>query len=362
MVTISLCMIVKNEEDTLARCLDTVKDIVDEIVIIDTGSTDRTKEVAAKYTTNIYDFEWVNDFAVARNYSFSKATKDYIMWLDADDVLLEKDREKLIRLKRVMNPEIDIVMMKYNIKVDEKGIPKTTFTRERLLKRSKQYEWVNPVHEYVKIHGKYFNSDICITHRKVHNSGDRNLKILENILNDEGLNDRNTFYYARELYANKKFDEAITFYNRFLDSEGGFISNYMDACMDLAKCHYIRKEDKKALRSLLRSLEFGIPRAEICCMIGEHFKNYKQYERAIYWYEVATKLEKPSTWGSVTHDSWGYRPHMELCACYYKIGQVLKAKAFNDMAGTFKPNDKIYLHNKKFFEMLLSKKETEEHE
>ncbi len=236
MVTISLCMIVKNEEDTLARCLDTIKDIVDEIIIIDTGSTDKTKDVAGQYTSKIYDFQWVNDFAAARNYSFSKATKEYVMWLDADDVLLEEDRKKLIRLKRVMNPEIDIVMMKYNIKVDEKGTPKTTFTRERILKRSKNYEWVNPVHEYVKIHGKYFNSDICITHRKVHSSGDRNLKILEDILNEEGLSDRNTFYYARELYANKEFNKAIEFYNLFLDTEGGFISNYLDACMDLAKC------------------------------------------------------------------------------------------------------------------------------
>ncbi|GMQ64390.1 tetratricopeptide repeat-containing glycosyltransferase [Vallitalea maricola] len=354
MITISLCMIVKNEEDTLARCLDTIKDIVDEIIIIDTGSKDKTKDIAGRYTTKIYDFQWINDFAAARNYSFSKATKEYIMWLDADDVLLEKDREKLIQLKKVMNPEIDIVMMKYNIKVDDKGTPKTTFTRERLLKRSKNYEWENPVHEYVKIHGKYFNSDICITHRKMHSSGDRNLKILENILKNEGLNDRNTFYYARELYANKKFNEAIKFYTMFLDSEGEFISYYLDACMDLAKCYYIRKEDKKALRCLLRSFEFGIPRAEICCMIGEHFKIYKEYDKAIYWYKEATKLEKPKTWASVTHDSWGYRPNMELCACYYKIGNIEEAKKYNDIAGEYKPEDKIYLHNKKFFDILQS--------
>ena len=73
MVTISLCMIVKNEELVLARCLDTVCDLVDEIIIVDTGSTDSTKSIAARYTDKIYDFEWVNDFAAARNFSFSKA-------------------------------------------------------------------------------------------------------------------------------------------------------------------------------------------------------------------------------------------------------------------------------------------------
>lgn len=350
-------MIVKNEEDTLARCLDTIQDIVDEIIIIDTGSIDKTKEIASKYTSNIYDFEWINDFAAARNFSFSKATKEYIMWLDADDILLEKDRDKLKRLKKLMNPEIDIVMMKYNIKVDDKGNPGTTFTRERLLKRSENYEWVNPVHEYVNIHGKYFNSDICITHRKIHSSGDRNLKILRNILIEgKELSDRNTFYYARELYANKNFDEAKKYYNLFLDSEGGFISNYLDACMDLAKCYYLENDDKNALKALIKSFEFGIPRAEISCMIGAHFKHHKEYEKAIYWLEQATQLKKPEKgWGSITHDSWGYRPNMELCACHYRLGNISKAKEYNDIAGEFKPDDKIYLHNIKFFKMLMTK-------
>ena len=95
MKEISLCMIVKDEEDVIARCLDSVKDLVDEIIIVDTGSTDRTKEIVSKYTDKIYDFEWVNDFSKARNFSFSKATKDYILWLDADDIILETELKKL---------------------------------------------------------------------------------------------------------------------------------------------------------------------------------------------------------------------------------------------------------------------------
>ena len=79
MITISLCMIVKNEEAVLARCLESVKDVVDEIIIVDTGSTDKTKQIAYRYTQNVYDFEWIDDFSAARNYSFSKATKDYQM-------------------------------------------------------------------------------------------------------------------------------------------------------------------------------------------------------------------------------------------------------------------------------------------
>ena len=87
MITVSLCMIVKNEEDILARCLDSLKGLMDEIIIVDTGSTDRTKEIAANYTDKIYDFSWCDDFAAARNFSFYKATKEYIYAPDADEVL-----------------------------------------------------------------------------------------------------------------------------------------------------------------------------------------------------------------------------------------------------------------------------------
>ena len=91
MITISLCMIVKNEEETLERCLDGIKDVVDEIIIVDTGSKERTKNIAKRYTDKIYDFEWINDFSAARNFSYSKAKMDYQMWLDADDVLFDKE-------------------------------------------------------------------------------------------------------------------------------------------------------------------------------------------------------------------------------------------------------------------------------
>ena len=78
MITISLCMIVKNEERILARCLDSVADLVDEIVIADTGSTDATREIAARYTEHVYDFPWTDDFSAARNFVFSRASMEYI--------------------------------------------------------------------------------------------------------------------------------------------------------------------------------------------------------------------------------------------------------------------------------------------
>ncbi|AXH99762.1 glycosyltransferase [Sporosarcina sp. PTS2304] len=70
MITISLCMIVKNEEAVIGRCLDSVSALVEEIIIIDTGSIDRTKEICRQYTDRVVDFQWIEHFAAARNFSF----------------------------------------------------------------------------------------------------------------------------------------------------------------------------------------------------------------------------------------------------------------------------------------------------
>ena len=111
MITISLCMIVKNEEEVLDRCLSSIADLMDEIIIVDTGSTDRTKEIARRYTSKIYDFTWTGNFADARNYSFSKASAQYIYCADADEVLDAENHAKFRLLKKGLLPEIDIVQM-----------------------------------------------------------------------------------------------------------------------------------------------------------------------------------------------------------------------------------------------------------
>ena len=87
MSSLSLCMIVKNEEAVLERILKPISEIMDEILIADTGSSDRTKEIAEQYTSQIFDFVWCDDFSAARNFLVEKVCTDYWMWLDADDVM-----------------------------------------------------------------------------------------------------------------------------------------------------------------------------------------------------------------------------------------------------------------------------------
>ena len=112
MVTISLCMIVKNEERVLGRCLESVQEIADEIIIVDTGSEDRTKEIAEKYHARVFEQEWQDDFSRARNYSFSQAEMDYCMWLDADDIIMKSEALKLKRWKEETDGSSDVVMIR----------------------------------------------------------------------------------------------------------------------------------------------------------------------------------------------------------------------------------------------------------
>ena len=134
MATISLCMIVKDEEEVLARCLESAAGIADEIIIVDTGSSDRTVEIAKEYTNQVYSFAWIDDFAAARNYAFSLASADFCMWLDADDVLLPEDRTKLLALKQDL-VDVDTVMLRYNTAFDAQGRPVFSYWRERIVRK-----------------------------------------------------------------------------------------------------------------------------------------------------------------------------------------------------------------------------------
>jgi glycosyltransferase involved in cell wall biosynthesis/SAM-dependent methyltransferase/Tfp pilus assembly protein PilF len=103
--SLSLCMIVKNEEDNIGKCLASIKRVVDEMIIIDTGSTDRTIEVAKAFGAQVYDFKWTNNFAEARNFSLSKAAGDWILVLDADEVISSTDHDLLNSIVKKRNPK-----------------------------------------------------------------------------------------------------------------------------------------------------------------------------------------------------------------------------------------------------------------
>ena len=352
MTTFSLCMIVKNEEDVLGRCLDSVESHFDEIIIVDTGSDDKTKEIASQYTDKVFDFPWIDNFAAARNFSFAKATMQYCMWLDADDILLPEDRAGLLALKQNMPADVDVVMMKYVTAFDQQGNPSFAFFRERILRNCPLALWKGAVHEAIEGFGKIIYSELKVVHKKLRPSDPRrNLQIFEKqIAAGEKLNPRETFYYGRELYYHGRYEEGAALLQAYADNGLGWRENLIEGCRFLAYCYYPLNKPHLALRALLQSFCFDLPRAEVCCEIGKHFLNRQNYDRAIFWYEQALACRRQDQSGAfVSPDAYGYLPHIQLCLCYARMGNNEKARFHNEKAGEFKPQDPSYLHNKAYF-------------
>lgn len=357
MATISLCMIVKNEEKVLARCLDSVQNAVDEIIIVDTGSNDKTKEIARKYTDKVYDFEWIDDFSAARNYAFSKGEMDFLMWLDADDVVSPENRAKLIELKSHL-AGVDVVMMKYNTAFDENGNPTFSYYRERIVRRSVPHQWAGRVHEAIECKGITLYEDAAIDHRsvKTHYST-RNLEIYEKqAASGEKMSPRDLFYYGRELYYHKKYEKAIKTLSAFLEDKNGWIENKIDACKVLSLVNLETENYDKALENLFNSFKYDTPRAEICCAIGDVFMKQGDYSKAIYWFELALTIPMIESRGGFTDlDAYGYLPCIQLCVCFDKLRNYAKAEEYNNRAGAFRPKAESYLHNLKYFDSLHTK-------
>lgn len=349
-------MIVKDEEAVICQCLDSVKELVDEIIIVDTGSKDRTKELAYKYTDKVYDFQWIDDFSAARNYSFSKATKDYIMWLDADDIVLEKDLEEMKVLKAQLNLEYDAIIMKYVVQRDVNGQETYACYRERLVKRSNNFQWSDPIHEHINFYGKVLNTEIAITHNGTTSNSKRNLSILEKFIKGtENFHPKYLYYYARENYAVGNIEEAIKYYLKFLDIEPDIYSPYPEACIQLSQIYKKQNKVKLSLKTLIRSFEYGPLRSEVLCLIGKYYVDKKDYSTAIYWYKLALSISKPSlSWMFVMEECWEFIPYLELCHCYYHLGDLDSALSYQKKAAQLKPNHPAVIHNQNFFDSILS--------
>ena len=357
MITLSLCMIVKNEQNTLPRLLESVSEVFDEIIIADTGSTDKTKEIAMSFTQKVYDFEWCDDFSAARNFSFSKATSDYIMWLDADDIIAKQDIQKLLELKSSLDFCTDVVMMKYHAAFDEQGKPTFSYFRERILKRQKNFLWQGVVHEAITPSGKIIYSDISVCHAKDKDAPytQRNLLLYEKKLDKgESLDAREQFYYARELFYHKRYTKAIEIFKKFLINPDGWVQNKLSACLHLFQCYYAINKQSKAFESLLNSFKYSIS-AEVLCALGAFELENNNYTNAIFWYKSALLCQKDEqSGGFINQDCYDFIPNIQLAVCYDRLKDYKTANMYNTAAGNYKPTDRTFLTNREYFDNILS--------
>lgn len=351
-MTLSVCLILRDEEDVLARCLDCVKKFADEIVIVDTGSKDKTVKIAAGYTERIYSFEWCDDFSAARNFAFSKATCDYVMWLDADDVIAD---ENCIHIRNLVDRGgFDMAYLLYAAAFEGDN-PTFIYNRERIFLRSLDYRFSGAVHEAVVPRGKAVYSKARIDHKKL-KAGDsmRNLSIYQKLISrGTTLDEREKFYYGRELLFNKMYRESAAVLEDFL-AGNGWVENKIEACINLYYCYTELADGDKAMQTLLKTFLYDSPRAQVCCMLGGYFMEKSEIPAAIYWYKRAFDCKNEVQSGAFVNPDYSeFIPCMQLCVLYDRLGDYEKANSFNERAGAVKPHSAEYLHNRQYFKNKL---------
>jgi len=356
MITISLCMIVKNEEKTLDTCLASVKEVVDELIIVDTGSTDQTLCLAKGYTDHVHTFRWINDFSAARNFAFQKATMDFILTMDADDFFSSEDQDKLKQLKMTLPPSIDAVTMKCLAAFDESGHVLIDLRQVRLVKRNKQFKWHGAVHEYLEVDGNVFHSDISVTHKRSHQNMDRNLLIYEDRLK-QGISftPRDLLYYANELFDHGDYQKAITTYLDFLKTDNPWLEDVRTAYGRIADCYAQLTDIDLAIHYSIKSIQLGSPRPEDGCRLGFFFLQKGAPEAAISCFKLATLVPEVDYGGVIHHACSTWIPHLQLCICYSRQGEINKAYEHIMIAHSFCPNHALIAKNKSILEAYLKK-------
>ena len=366
MSTISLCMIVKNEEEVLARCLDSVKNIVDEIIIVDTGSKDKTKEIAAKYTDKIYDFEWIDDFAAARNFSFSKGTCEWLMWLDADDIITEKNQEILLSFKkRLYLIEQDCIITKYETTFDENENLEYGSLRERFVRKNKNPKWVGRIHESIPDlnSNAILLDNFYITHKKISKESilnERNLNIYKKMISENIKLDMRDLYHLGVEYLNinyyleaiKYFNEAI---NNNLISQRGM---YTQCIIYLSECFIQTKQYEKSLDILFNFLKEYPPNKNIILKIVKTYWEQGKIENALKWCQMCLGIEEKHV--SIFFDiKEEWLPHQYIANIYFAIGDYEKALKHNSILKEKFPNQEGFIKNEEQIkEKINSKKGT----
>ena len=165
MIPISVCIITRDEESRIGKCLSPLKPYGFEIIVVDTGSKDRTKEIALQYTDKVYDFEWINDFSAARNFSIKKASHNYILVLDSDEYLTELDIEAMYEAIE-KHPHGVGMLLRNNFYEQQGKVYNSPDRVERLFHR-RYYDYRQTIHEQVtniKTNSTYYERyDIPLT-------------------------------------------------------------------------------------------------------------------------------------------------------------------------------------------------------
>ena len=344
-VLLSQCMIVKNEEKNIERALAWAKDIAYEQIVVDTGSTDRTVELAKKMGARVHHFEWINDFAAAKNYAMDLAKGEWIAILDADEYMSTEDASELykiltkIRSDPVASDKCDAVQCTF-VNLDDKGNATSVISHQRVFRNRPDLRFTGKIHEVIKLKNGYLEApNIRILHTgytqisyKETNKKDRNLELLRKEHEDDPKNPDIMFYLADSLKSmgKEEMQEAEALFLKALSSNAKLKNTHIKQfAYNFLIPHYIKEERKRdeALRicnEAIENLPSFIDYYYFRAVINNQKGNYKAAQ------EDLEKCEQTLLSTETTPTTQVLMPNPLLL--YYQLLQ--SAKGQNDEEGT----------------------------
>ena len=289
--SLSVCMIVKNEERNLPRLLSSIRDLADEVIVVDTGSTDATVEIAESHGAKVSRFAWCDDFSAARNESLKRATKDYILWLDGDDEVPRKEHLKIKEhAKKHFGSAVYLKLRNTHSTEETEAIQLRMFPNHRGVR------FAGRVHEQVffSLHEKgipFTGCDGTILHHGYESNEDtagklmRNRAIHEKELEEDPGNLFTHFFLARTLRGLGSYDEALGHYIVFIDGakerpEVAGLDAYKIALFEAAGMYVCLQKIDDAV-ALLESSRSLFPAFKLFGFsLGEIYFQLKDYEKA----------------------------------------------------------------------------------
>lgn len=340
---LSICLIVKNEERVLGRCLACAVQIAEELIVVDTGSDDRSVEIARQYTPHVYLHPWQNSFAEARNFSYSRATGDYIMWLDADDVIIDESIARLNALK-AEGTDADVILTRYG-SASETGLTEYIL-RDRIIRRAVFTQWLYDVHEVIPMEPGWkvlYRPDIEILHQKEYvNEPDRNIAIFTRLLEaGQPLSLFEKVNLVKELCLHRRTDEALRLFQEILDKVDG---NGCAYALNFLVQSLLQEERWQECLEVIRQAGPHIsPTAKLTYEEGLCMEELGDEEGAESLYRQALTVEEDPYGLSIRYTGYhDYYPYLQLAMLADRRGDSREALRLIDNAGRAYPKDEAW--------------------
>lgn len=325
---ISVAIITKNEERVIQRCLDCVSFFCDEIVVVDTGSTDKTKEIVARHPkARVFDSKNFNkdthfsdfSFSVAKNEAIDKCTGDFVCWWDADDFV---DEENAMKIRRVAEESSGNCLYSFTIKYGP-----LTFEHCRMFRNGigVRFDESHSVHEYLDASGFpiVLRRDVEIHHvpgKKDVSSSERNLAIMEKDYYKRGMGDPRTCFYLGNSYRDcGRYLDAVKLYREYLEKSHWNEERYF-ARHFMAQCHISMEEYEEAKKEAFRACSEDLRFAEAYCVVGDLYFRDGDYSKAQHFYMLAAETPFPRDAKLfVTEACYGEYPRSRIMACQKRL-------------------------------------------